>query len=161
MFVEMKPCLLNRLPASMKELDSIAHLRGRVSKKSTFFLKNWHPVRGPMSFTVKGKKKGPKSRQRNTSHCPTKTISINDTRPHKWDIELRGKCRKNQHFLKNWHPVCGPTSFAAKEKKKEKRNDQNQDKQTPHTVLQKLSPKTTHVPLNLNWRYSCLKEHLI
>ena len=28
-----------------------------------------------------------------------------------------------------------------------KRNDQNQDKQTPHTVLQKLSPKMTHIPL--------------
>ena len=35
-------------------------------------------------------------------------------------------------------------SFAAKGKK---RNDQDQDKQTPHTVLQKLSPKTTPVPL--------------
>ena len=31
----------------------------------------------------------------------------------------------------------------------EKINYQNQDKQTPHTVLQKLSPKTTHVPLML------------
>ena len=32
------------------------------------------------------------------------------------------------------------------EKKKEKRNYQNQDKQTPHTILQKLPPKTTHLP---------------
>ena len=38
-------------------------------------------------------------------------------------------------------------SFVAKGKKS--LNDQNQDKQTPHTVLQKLSPKTTHVPSTL------------
>ena len=38
-------------------------------------------------------------------------------------------------------------SFVAKKKKK-KRNDQNQETQTPHTVLQKLSPKTTRVPLS-------------
>ena len=36
--------------------------------------------------------------------------------------------------------------FAAKNKRK--RNVPNQDKQTPHTVLQKLSPKTLRTPLN-------------
>ena len=35
-------------------------------------------------------------------------------------------------------------SFTAKGKK----NEQNQDKQTPHTVLQKLIQKPTHAPLN-------------
>ena len=34
--------------------------------------------------------------------------------------------------------------FAAKGEK----STQNQDKQTPNTVLQKLSPKLTHTPLN-------------
>ena len=38
-------------------------------------------------------------------------------------------------------------SFAAKRKK----NYQNLDKQTPHTVLQKLSPKSTHLPLKVNY----------
>ena len=28
-----------------------------------------------------------------------------------------------------------------------KKNDQNQDKQAPHTILQKLSPKVTYTPL--------------
>ena len=41
-----------------------------------------------------------------------------------------------------------PRSFTYGLRCQEKqRNDQNQDKQTPRTVLQKLSPKTTHVPL--------------
>ena len=45
-------------------------------------------------------------------------------------------------------------NFAAKGKKK---SLQIQDKQTPHTVLQKLSPKTTTSPLNLvGHRGSCL-----
>ena len=35
-------------------------------------------------------------------------------------------------------------SFTAKEKK---RNIQNQDKQTPHTLLQKLPPKALYTPL--------------
>ena len=35
-------------------------------------------------------------------------------------------------------------SFVAKGKRKDV---QNQDKQTPHTVLQKLSPKPTRTPL--------------
>ena len=35
-------------------------------------------------------------------------------------------------------------SFAAKGEKKYK----NQDKQTPHTVLQKLSPKPTRTPVS-------------
>ena len=39
-------------------------------------------------------------------------------------------------------------SFAAKGKKQE----QNQDKQTLHTVLQKLSPKPTQLPLTLGIR---------
>ena len=34
---------------------TIISLKGGVSEKSTF-LKNWHPVRGPMSFVAKGKK---------------------------------------------------------------------------------------------------------
>ena len=58
-------------------------LRGCRSKKSTF-LKNWRPVRGPMSFAAKGKKKKkkrPNPRQTNTSHCPTKTISKSDLHP--------------------------------------------------------------------------------
>ena len=39
-------------------------------------------------------------------------------------------------------------SFVAKGKnKKQKSSMQNQDKQTPHTVLQKLSPKLTPTPL--------------
>ena len=41
-------------------------------------------------------------------------------------------------------------SFAAKGKKKEKKSLQIQDKQTPHTVLQKLSPKTTPPSLKEN-----------
>ena len=58
---------------------------------------------------------------------------------------FKGACvGKIDIFLKNWQPVRGPMSFAAKG---EKRNEQNEDKQTPHTVLQKLSPKPTHTPL--------------
>ena len=49
-------------------------------------------------------------------------------------------------FLKNRHPVHGPMSFAAKRKN----NAQNQDKQTPHIALQKLSPKTVMHPLKLD-----------
>ena len=48
---------------------------------------------------------------------------------------------ENLHFLKNWHPVRVPMSFPAKEEKK--KLHQIKDKQTPHTVLQKLSPKPT------------------
>ena len=33
-----------------------------------------------------------------------------------------------------------------------KRNVPNQDKQTPHTVLQKISPKTLRTPLTVEWR---------
>ena len=40
-------------------------------------------------------------------------------------------------------------SFAAKVKKKA--NNKNKDKQTPHTLLQKLSPKTTPPPLKDNY----------
>ena len=50
-------------------------------------------------------------------------------------------------------------SFAAKEKK----NVQNQDKQTPHTVLQKISPKPTRTPLTpKRWvlPQPCIKYHL-
>ena len=57
-------------------------IKGTYVGKIYIFLKNWHPVRGPMSFVAKGKK-NPKSRQTNTSHCPTKTISKIDTRPFK------------------------------------------------------------------------------
>ena len=47
-------------------------------------------------------------------------------------------------FLKNWHPIYGPMSFAAKGKK----DVQTQDKQTPDTILQKLSPELTCTPLS-------------
>ena len=30
--------------------------KGVVYEKNRIFLKNWHPVRGPMSFATKGKK---------------------------------------------------------------------------------------------------------
>ena len=40
-------------------------------------------------------------------------------------------------------------SFAAKGKQKKKRNVRNQDKPTPHTVLQNLSPKTLSTPLKV------------
>ena len=43
------------------------------------FLKNWHPINGPISFTAKKKKKKviTKSKSSNISHWPTKTISKN------------------------------------------------------------------------------------
>ena len=34
---------------------------------------------------------------------------------------LRGGLSKKSTFLKNWHPVCGPMSFVAKGKNKEKK----------------------------------------
>ena len=51
-------------------------------KIDLFFLKNWHPVRRPMSFAAKEKNKYIQNqRQTNTSHCPTKTITKTDTYP--------------------------------------------------------------------------------
>ena len=59
-------------------------------------------------------------------------------------LNLRGwLTKKNRHFLKNQHSVRGPISFMSKGKK---RNVPNQDKQTPHTVLQKISPKMLRTP---------------
>ena len=49
-------------------------------------------------------------------------------------------------FLKNGHPVHRSMSFAAKGKQK-KIHQIKGKKQTPHTVLQKLSPKPTPGPL--------------
>ena len=70
----------NGFPENLIEI----HLRGCRSKKSTF-LKNWRPVRGPMSFAAKEKNtnkiKWLNPRQTNTSHCPTKTISKSDLHP--------------------------------------------------------------------------------
>ena len=61
-------------------------LRGWVSDNSTFFFKELTPVHGPMSFAAKGKKIYVKSRQTNTSHCPTKTISKTDMHPLKSEL---------------------------------------------------------------------------
>ena len=41
-------------------------------------------------------------------------------------------------------------SFAAKRKKKKKSSNRIKDKQVPHTLLQKLSPKSLTSPLNKN-----------
>ena len=49
---------------------------------------------------------------------------------------------KNRHFLKNWHPVHRLKSFAAWRAGGGGGGVPNQDRQTPHTVIQKLSPKT-------------------
>ena len=57
--------------------------------------------------------------------------------------KVKVKETSSPFFLKNCHPVRGPMSFTAKEGKK--RNDQKQDKQAPHTVLQKLPPKMVRV----------------
>ena len=87
-------------------------LRKWKTKKSTF-LKNSHPGTRPMSFAAK-KNKNEK-------------------------YHLKGiRAEKKSTFLKNSLPGNGPMSFAAKKKKA----IQIQDKQTPHTTLQKLSPKT-------------------
>ena len=96
-----------------------------------------------MSFAAKGKK-CIKSRQQ-IPHTVVQKLSPKPTRnPVSETLNYGGRCRKNRHFLKNWHPVRGPMSFAAKRK-----NVQNQDKQTPHTVPQKLSPKPTWTPLKV------------
>ena len=48
-------------------------------------------------------------------------------------------------------------SFTAKEREK-KGNVQNQDKQTPYTVLQKLSPKPLRTPWNLHKKVEKVKK---
>ena len=62
------------------------------------------------------------------TYVEKKSPFFKELTPRSWIYELCGKGKK-------------------KKKKKKKKIDQNQDKHTPHTVLQKLSPKTTHVPL--------------
>ena len=58
---------------------------------------------------------------------------------------LRGRCRKNRHFLKEL--ILRSRTYELRGQGK-RRNVQNQDKQTPHTVLQKLSPKPSRTPLS-------------
>ena len=76
---------------NLEVLQIIPVLRGRC-RKNRHFLKNWHPILRPMSFAAKGKGGGgggcTKSRQTNTSHCPTITISKNWHTPSlRWNEE--------------------------------------------------------------------------
>ena len=38
-----------------------------------------------------------------------------------FNVHLREPLSNKSTFLRNWHPVCGPVSFAAKGKNKEKK----------------------------------------
>ena len=57
---------------------------------------------------------------------------------------LRGNMSKKSTVFEDLTPRS--RTYELRGQGKKKGNDQNQDKQTPHTVLQKLSLKTTHVP---------------
>ena len=75
------------------------HEEGRC-RKNQHFLKNW-----PMTFGAKGKK-CTKSRQTNTSHCPTKTISKTGTHPLK-NINLFSSIIWSQYidsWMGQWFP---------------------------------------------------------
>ena len=60
------------------------------------------------------------------------------------------KKNKINIFFKELTPRSQTYELRGQEKKN-KRNVPNQDKQTPHIVLQKLSPKTLRTPLRLPW----------
>ena len=65
-------------------------------------------------------------------------------RSHAW---LRGWHTKKIDIFKELAPR--PRTYELHGQGKKKRNGQNQDKQTPHTVLQKLSPKACTTPLSI------------
>ena len=72
------------------------------------FLKNWHPVREPLSFAAKRKNKNQKtkttkSRQTNTSHCPTKTISKTDTHTLKKMTRIKQITSRNYLYFLHRH----------------------------------------------------------
>ena len=64
---------------TIEQLGRTIRLRGRVSEKSTFF-KELTPRSRTYELRGQGKR-CTKSRQTNTSHCPTKTISKTETHP--------------------------------------------------------------------------------
>ena len=116
-----------------------------MPEKSTF-LRNWNPVRGPMSFAAKEKGKRVKKRltnprQTNTSHCPTKTIAKTGIRP------LNGVDREKSAVFKELTQSFRTYELRGQAKKRKKSSNRIKDKQVPHTLLQKLSPKSLTSPL--------------
>ena len=58
--------------------------------------------------------------------------------------------RKIDSFFKELTPRSQTYELRSQGEKKKNKHIQNQDKQTPHTVLQKLLPKLTPTPLRRN-----------
>ena len=120
-------------------------LRGWVLEKSTFF----QGIDTPFVdlWASRPREKSKQNQDRETPHTVLQKLSAKPTRtPLGETLNEGGGCQKNQHFfLKNWHPVCGPMSFVAKGVKK--KIMQCQDKETPHTVIRKLSRNPTCTPL--------------
>ena len=65
-------------------------------------------------------------------------------------VKKKKKKKKKKKFFKELTPRSQTNELCGQGEK----NVQNQDKQTPHTVLQKLSPKKLGIPLNSSWKFN-------